>query len=125
MVAVRQSKRSVEWGKDKMNSRMDSSIRSRFLSFVLFLYAGLTVLVGPAFVYSVEAQQGPRTFKDAAKQIVDDVAPGAFGAMVVAITGLLALVAAVTGSYKGAWAVLYVSVGLYILRELVELLFTL
>lgn len=106
-----------------MNSILHKSLRKELHRVVLFLYASLVVLLAPTFVSSVSAQA--RTFKDAAIQIVDEVAIGGFGAMVVAITGLLALVAAVTGSYKGAWAVLYVSVGLYILRELVELLFTL
>ncbi len=63
------------------------------------------------------------TFKSAAQQIVDKVAVGAFGAMATAITAALAIVAAITGSYKGAWAVLYVSIGLFILKPLCQLLF--
>lgn len=106
---------------ETVNKSKREALRSwigRTKRFALFT---LTALLLPL---SAEAQQGPRTFAAAAKEITGPVAGGSFGAMVVAITGVLAIVSAVTGSYKGAWAVLYVSVGLFILKDLVRLLFT-
>lgn len=97
------------------------SIWSRGRRAGLYGYAMLVTLLYPAFVNFASAQGV--TFKQAAQRIAGEVAGGAFGAMVVAITGILAIVSAVTGSYKGAWAVLYVSIGLYILKELVKILF--
>lgn len=93
----------------------------RVRSAVFYLYGLVVLWICPIFVFCADAQ--PRTFKAAAKEIVNEVALGSFGAMTVAITGILAIVAAVSGSYKGAWAVLYVSLGLYILKDLVRLLF--
>ena len=87
----------------------------------LYAYGLVAVWRCPIVVFSAEAPG--ITFSPAAERIVSEVALGSFGAMTVAITGILAIVAAVTGSYKGAWAVLYVSIGLFILKELVRLLF--
>ncbi len=105
---------------DMQTSSQQLSI-SRCRRVGLYVYSLAVALVCPVCIFTAEAQ--PKTFIAAAKQIVDEVAVGGFGAMVVAITGILAIVSAVTGSYKGAWAVAYVSVGLYILKELVRLLF--
>ena len=66
---------------------------------------------------------GGQIFRGAARTIVDDIATGAFGGMATAITIALAIVAAVTGSYRGAWAVLFVSIGLFVLQPLCALLF--
>lgn len=62
-------------------------------------------------------------FAAAAKCIVGAIATGFFGAAATAVTAALAIVAAITGSYRGAWAVLFVSIGLFILEPLCKLLF--
>lgn len=66
---------------------------------------------------------GGDIFAKAAKTIVGEIATGAFGAMATVVTGALAIVAAITGSYRGAWAILFVSIGLFILEPLCKLLF--
>ena len=48
---------------------------------------------------------------------------GAFGALIMVVAGLMAIVAAAMGSYKSALAMLVVAVGAFILRSLVSLFF--
>ncbi|MFN8391905.1 MAG: hypothetical protein U0136_16570 [Bdellovibrionota bacterium] len=69
------------------------------------------------------AQEGSEIFKDATVNLACHVLPGKFGAMLSAFTGMFALVAAATGNYRGAWGLVFVSVGCYIAKELVGILF--
>lgn len=48
---------------------------------------------------------------------------GGFGALVAAIAGIGAIVASAAGGFRMAWALLVVSIGAFILREYVGLLF--
>ena len=48
---------------------------------------------------------------------------GAFGALVMVVAGLGAIVAAAMGAYRGALALVVVAVGAFILRALVSLFF--
>lgn len=66
-------------------------------------------------------QQGD--FKAAMLCVTGKISQGYFGAMATAITAALAIIAAITGSFRGAWAVMFVSVGLYVLDPLVKLFF--
>lgn len=103
-----------------------SSIRlalslERHLGLALFLLgASLLVLSGAELAL---AQTGGEVFGSAATNIACQVMPGKFGAMLSAFAGLFALVAAATGSYRGAWALVFVSVGAYIFKEFVQILF--
>ena len=69
------------------------------------------------------AQEGGSVFEKAACNLLTEVLTKDFGAMVTAITGLLAIVAAAAGSFKGAWALIFVSVGAFIYPALVKVLF--
>ena len=51
-----------------------------------------------------------------------DVLGGSFGAMLTAIAGVIAIIAAAAGSFKGAWACVFVSVGSYVLPEIIGIL---
>ena len=89
----------------------------------LGLYAvGLTMLCLVA-VEPALAQQGGNIFQTAACNILEEVLKKDFGAMITAITGLLALIAAAAGSFKGAWALIFVSVGSFIFPGVVAMIF--
>ncbi len=51
------------------------------------------------------------------------VIEGAFGALVMVVAGIAAIVAATMGAYRASVAMLVVAVGSFILRSLVELFF--
>lgn len=70
------------------------------------------------------AQTGSDIFKRAACDILGPVLTGSFGAMISVFAGVFALVAAVTGSYRGAWALLFVSVGAFLAKNVVGVLFS-
>lgn len=71
------------------------------------------------------AQTGGEIFGDSACGILGDVLAADFGAMITVIAGSLAILASVTGSFRGAWALLFVSVGSFIFPDTVKLLFPL
>ena len=48
---------------------------------------------------------------------------GAFGALIMVVAGLMAIIAAVMGGYKSALGMLVVAVGAFIMRSLVSLFF--
>ena len=78
----------------------------------------LTVFAGEAF-----AATGDQIFKTATCNLLDDVITKDFGAMITVLAGSLAILASVMGSFKGAWVLLFVSVGCYVLPETVDVLF--
>jgi hypothetical protein len=89
---------------------------------ILLLLLGIVLLnVGMSEIAA--AQNGGEIFQDATVNLACKVLPGKFGAMLTAFTGMFALIAAATGAYRGAWALLFVSVGCYIAKELVGVLF--
>ncbi len=69
------------------------------------------------------AASGDQIFDQAACTLLDAVLTSNFGAMITVIAGALAILASVMGSFKGAWALLFVSVGCFIYPELVKVLF--
>ena len=69
------------------------------------------------------AASGEGIFKDAAYNIVCVVLPHDFGAMISAFAGIFALVSAVMGNFRSAWALVFVSVGCYMAADLVNQLF--
>jgi hypothetical protein len=72
---------------------------------------------------SAFAVTGDGVFTQAARNILCEVMKKDFGAMITALAGLLAIIAAAAGSFKGAWALLFVSVGTFISDALVGFLF--
>lgn len=92
----------------------------------LSLFAGAALLVVCLLQFPATAfagATGEEIFQDAATKIACKVMPGKFGAMVAGFAGLFALIAAVTGSYKGAWGLLFVSIGAFIFPEIIGILF--
>ena len=98
----------------------------------LLLMLGFTLLVGGMSDLSI-AQDGPSgSFTEAAFE--DDLirasvgnlfklVEGAFGALVMVVAGLGAIIAAAMGAYRAAVGMLVVAVGAFILRALVSLFF--
>lgn len=84
--------------------------------FVFFL----SYIFSPGAAFAAE---GEAIFKEAAGAIVIKILPGSFGATVAVVTGILALVSAAVGSYKGAWALLFVCIACRLAQNFVELLF--
>jgi hypothetical protein len=83
----------------------------------------------PIFIFCMNsvamAQTGGEIFEQSACGILGDVLAADFGAMITVIAGSLAILASVTGSFRGAWALLFVSVGSFIFPDTVKLLFPL
>ena len=101
-------------------------VRARFglernAGLVLVVFGALLLHFGLADL--AFAQTGGEVFQDAAVNLACNVLPGKFGAMLSAFTGIFALIAAATGAYRGAWALLFVSIGCYIAKEFVAILF--
>lgn len=74
---------------------------------------------------SALAQTGGEVFRLSGCALLEDVLAEDFGAMITVIAGSLAILASVTGSFRGAWALIFVSVGSFIFGDIVELLFPL
>lgn len=90
----------------------------KLLSLICFAVAISLVVCEPAL-----AASGDGIFKEAAFNIVCKVLPERFGAMLSAFAGIFALVSAVVGNFRGAWALVFVSVGCYIAGDMVNQLF--
>ena len=90
------------------------------------IIVGLLVVLCAVFCVAtpVLAATGDGVFTNAAENILCKVLHKEFGAMLTAIAGILAIVAAAAGSFKGAWALVFVSVGCYVADALVNLLFS-
>lgn len=98
----------------------------------IILLFGLVLLVAGLVQFSL-AQQGPMgSWSEAGfdDQLIRNsvgnlfkLIEGAFGALVMVIAGLFAIIAAAIGSYRAALGMLVVAVGAFILRALVSLFF--
>ena len=66
---------------------------------------------------------GQQIFAQAACGILFQVLAEDFGGMLTVIAGSLAILASVTGSFKGAWALVFVSVGSFVYPHTVSVLF--
>jgi len=86
-----------------------------WISFAAILL--LLATVEPAFAQVDDAKFGVICQK--ALQYVE----GGFGALVAAVAGMGAIIASAAGGFRMAWALLVVSIGAFILREYVGLLF--
>lgn len=87
------------------------------------IFAAALVLVQLSAADMAFAQQGASVFEKYACSILGDVITGDFSAMVTAIAGVLAIIAAAAGSFKGAWTLLFVACGAFIYPSLVKVFF--
>jgi len=81
------------------------------------------MLVGVALLYcgtTELAHAGSGSMKDACDKVLQLV-EGAFGALVAAVAGVAAIVAAAMGGFKMAWTLFVISIGSFILRFSVSL----
>ena len=89
----------------------------------LLVIAGFVLLVAGlhqgAYADSASSCQDG-DFGECACDILHDLMDKNFGAMLTVITGALAIVLSILGVYKGAWAVLFVSVGCFISEQLIK-----
>jgi hypothetical protein len=80
-----------------------------------------TLGVGLIFIGTTQlAMAEGGTFSQACGRILG-LAEGAFGALVCAVAGVAAVVAAAMGGFKMAWTLIVVSVGSFILRSYVSI----
>ncbi len=83
-----------------------------------FLFAVGVVLI--ASVGAENAYAGSGTFGAACGKMLLLV-EGAFGAMIAAVAGVAAILAAALGGFKMAWSLVVVSIGAFILRSWIQL----
>lgn len=103
--------------------RIKKFFRGRTLSDLsLFAAAFLLVNFGAPAIASAQATGG-EVFQSATSKLLCYVLPGKFGAMISAFAGIFALVGAAMGAYRAAWALVLVSVGCYIAKDFVSVLF--
>jgi hypothetical protein len=87
------------------------------------LQRGLLFLTGVILIASVGAENayaGSGTFGNACSKMLLLV-EGAFGALVAAVAGVAAILAAALGGFKMAWSLVVVSIGAFILRSWIQL----
>ncbi len=93
----------------------------RHSSLACFLFG--FVLLNFGLISISSAAEGGDIFREYACKLYSDVLEHNFGAMITVVTGALAIIASIVGSFKGAWALLFVSVGCFIAKTLVQVLF--
>ena len=87
---------------------------------------GGVALLSLGLVDASYAQLGPPTddrIGETANVILTELIEGTFGALIMIVAGLVAIVAAAMGAYRAAMACLVVAVGAFILRTFVEIFF--
>ncbi len=89
----------------------------------LFLLIGGIAALQLGLCDIAQAQTGGEIFGKAACNLLKQVLEQHFGSMITVLSGVLAIFSAVLGSFKGAWACIFVSVGCFIAEELVMILF--
>jgi len=83
----------------------------------------LLFAVGVVLIASLGAENayaGAGTFGNACSKMLLLV-EGAFGALVAAVAGVAAILAAALGGFKMAWSLVVVSIGAFILRSWIQL----
>jgi hypothetical protein len=83
-----------------------------FLSIIIF-----------GFSTEVFAQQGGDIFEKAACNLLTQVLTEHFGSMLTVLAGTFAIISSVVGSFRMAWVLVFVSVGIFIFPNLVETFF--
>ena len=66
------------------------------------------------FSSNVFAATGGDIFKNAACNLLKQVLTKDFGALMTVLAGLFAILSAIVGSFRQAWVLVFVSVGIYV-----------
>ena len=82
----------------------------------LFFFGMILLYAGSADI----AHAGRGTYAEACNGVLSLV-EGTFGAMLTAIAGIAAIIAAAVGGFKMAWSLLVVAIGSFILRSFITL----
>lgn len=69
------------------------------------------------------AQDGAGIFERAACNLLDEVLAKNFGSMITVVAGVIAIISSVVGSFRTAWVLVFVSVGIYIFPSIVKIFF--
>lgn len=101
----------------KHQSRKTHSLCYGVASMVAALVAFLSL---PANAFAAE---GSEIFQEAATAILTVVLPGSFGGCCAMVAGVLALVSAAAGSYRGTWALIFVCLACILAKDFVNILF--
>ena len=98
--------------------------RSAFV--FLFIFAVLIAYPLEAFAQFGSGAQGDNAAADRICMVIDIILSyieGSFGALVMVIVGVLAIISAAFGQYKAAMSLLIVACGCFVLRSLVAVFF--
>ena len=88
------------------------------VSKLIFITIAVILVSGVA-----SAQQGAGIFKDAACNLLDQVLTKDFGALMTVLAGVFAIFSAIVGSFRNAWILVFVSIGIYIYPTIVSKFF--
>jgi hypothetical protein len=93
----------------------------------LFFFGFLAITLGTAeFAIAQDSYATPEFDDTLIRNAVGNIfalIEGAFGALIMVISGVIAIVAAAMGAYRAAVSMLIVAIGAFILRSLVSLFF--
>lgn len=84
------------------------------------LFASLAVILISS---TVNAETGSEIFRTAACNLLDNVLTKDFGALMTVLAGVFAIFSAIVGSFRNAWILVFVSVGIYIYPTIVARFF--
>ena len=75
------------------------------------------------FSSNVFAATGGDIFKNAACNLLKEVLTKDYGALMTVLAGLFAIFSAIVGSFRQAWVLVFVSVGIYVYPYIVDRFF--
>jgi hypothetical protein len=84
----------------------------------LLLFLSVVLCSSPVF-----AQEGGEIFRKAACNLLTQVLTEHFGSMLTILAGTFAIISSVIGSFRMAWVLVFVSVGIFIFPNFVETFF--
>ncbi len=87
------------------------------------IYYFFVVMAICSVASSVSAQQGAEIFKNSACSLLGEVLTKDFGSLLTILAGVFAIFSAIVGSFRNAWILVFVSVGIYIFPGIVEKFF--
>ncbi len=89
---------------------------------VLIVFS-LILLHGVSEAFAQDTAQGAHIFKNAACNLLTQVLTQHFGSMLTILAGTFAIISSVVGSFRMAWVLVFVSVGIFIFPNIVEIFF--
>lgn len=81
------------------------------------------VVLGIVLISGTANADGEGIFKDAACNLLDQVLTKDFGALMTVLAGVFAIFSAIVGSFRNAWILVFVSIGIYIYPAIVSKFF--